>query len=85
MNIKTKIAAISAAAAVALLVASSADAAHHHHHMMKVEMMGHTTATMNDGTKLDVDIVKVNGHMMVMIPAEELPDYLHQQIFKVGR
>jgi hypothetical protein len=87
MNIKAKITAVSAAAAVALLVASSADAGTHmaKHHMMMVAMMGHTTATMDDGTKLDVDIVKVNGHMMVMIPAGELPDYLHQQIFKVGQ
>lgn len=92
MNLRTKIAAASAATALTLLVATSASAAedhmagHHmmaHHHMMTVEMMGHTTATMNDGTKLNVDIVKMNGHMMVMIPEGDLPDYLHQQIFKV--
>ncbi len=80
MNIKSRITAISAAAALVLLAASGANAAHHH--MASVEMMGHTTATLNDGTKLNVDIVKRGGHMMIMIPEGDLPDYLHQQIFK---
>jgi hypothetical protein len=81
MNIKATLAAGSLA--LALFASSNANAAMHHHHSMTVEMMGHTTATLNDGTKLDVDIVKMDGHMMVAIPANELPDYLHQQIFKV--
>lgn len=85
MNVKATIAAGSLA--LALFASTNANAAmsHHHHHRMSVEMMGHTTATLNDGTKLDVDIVKMDGHMMVAIPAEELPDYLHQQIFRVQR
>jgi hypothetical protein len=82
MNVKATIAAGSLA--LALFASASANAAAmHHHHRMSVEMMGHTTATLNDGTKLDVDIVKMDGHMMVAIPADELPDYLHQQIFRV--
>jgi hypothetical protein len=83
MNVKATIAAGSLA--LALFASASANAAsmHHHHHRMSVEMMGHSTATLNDGTKLDVDIVKMDGHMMVAIPADELPDYLHQQIFRV--
>ena len=82
MNVKATIAAGSLA--LALFVSTDANAAmHHHHHRMSVEMMGHTTATLNDGTKLNVDIVKMNGHVMVAIPADELPDYLHQQIFHV--
>ncbi|HEY0144780.1 MAG: hypothetical protein WDN29_05740 [Methylovirgula sp.] len=82
MNVKATIAASSLA--LAFFASTGANAAmHHHHHRMSVEMMGHTTATLNDGTKLDVDIVKMNGHMMVAIPADELPDYLHQQIFHV--
>ena len=36
---------------------------------------------MKDGTRLHVQIVKMNGHTMVAIPMAELPDYLHQQIF----
>ncbi len=80
MNVKATLAACSLAFALAT---TGASAATHHHHRMSVEMMGHTTATLNDGTKLDVDIVKMNGHMMVAIPADELPDYLHQQIFRV--
>jgi hypothetical protein len=82
MNVKATIAAGSLA--LALFASTGANAAAmHHHHRMSVEMMGHTTATLNDGTKLDVDIVKMDGHMMVAIPADELPDYLHQQIFRV--
>ena len=83
MNVKATLAACSL---VFALAATGADAAsmHHHHHVM-VDMMGHTTAMLKDGTKLDVDVVKMNGHMMVAIPADELPDYLHQQIFRVQR
>ncbi|MFZ0559930.1 MAG: hypothetical protein WAN31_02710 [Methylovirgula sp.] len=85
MNIRTKIAAAAAATTLALLVASSASATMEHmtamHHMVTV--MESTMATMKDGTKLHVEVVKMNGRTMVMIPAEDLPDYLHQQIFKV--
>ncbi len=76
MNIKATIAAGSLA--FALFASTNANAAMRHHHRVSVEMMGHTTATLNDGTKLNVDIVKMDGHMMVAIPADELPDYLHQ-------
>jgi len=84
MKIGAKITAISAAVAVALLLGSAAYAAHRHHRV-SVEIMGHTTATLNDGTTLDVDIVRMGGHIMVMIPRDELPDYLHQQVFRVGQ
>ena len=83
MNVKATIAAGSLALALFASASANAAAMHHHHHRMSVEMMGHSTATLNDGTKLDVDIVKMDGHMMVAIPADELPDYLHQQIFRV--
>lgn len=74
------------AIAFALFAATGANAAvHRHHHHMMIEMMGHTTATMKDGTKLDVDIIQIGGHKMIAIPAEELPDYLHQQIFRPGQ
>jgi hypothetical protein len=53
----------------------------HHHHFVSVEMMRAATATMTDGTKLHVEIVKMNGHTMVAIPMDDLPDYLHQQLF----
>jgi hypothetical protein len=53
----------------------------HHHHFVSVDVMRATTATMTDGTKLHVQIVKMNGHTMVAIPMGDLPDYLHQQIF----
>jgi len=82
MNLKATLAACSLAFA---FVATNADAAVRHHHRVTVEMMEHTTATLKDGTKLDVDVVKMNGHMMIAIPADELPDYLHQQIFRVQR
>lgn len=32
---------------------------------------------------MPADIVKVHGRMMAMIPVEDLPDYLHQQVIKV--
>ncbi len=85
VNVKATIAAGSLALALFASTGANAAAMHHHRHRMSVEMMGHTTATLNDGTKLNVDIVKMNGHMMVAIPADELPDYLHQQIFQVQR
>ncbi len=53
----------------------------HHHHFVSVDVMRATTATMTDGTKLHVQIVKMKGHMMVAIPMSDLPDYLHQQLF----
>ncbi|MEI9915071.1 MAG: hypothetical protein WDN02_07670 [Methylovirgula sp.] len=46
--------------------------------------MRSTIATMKDGTRLHVQVVKMNGHMMVAIPMHDLPDYLRQQIFVPG-
>ncbi|MEW6438696.1 MAG: hypothetical protein AB1508_16180 [Pseudomonadota bacterium] len=55
--------------------------AKHRHHFVSVEMIRDATATMKDGTRLRVTVVKMNGHMMAAIPMNDLPDYLHQQIF----
>ncbi|MEJ0052598.1 MAG: hypothetical protein WDN02_15585 [Methylovirgula sp.] len=68
----------------AAVLAPIAAYAGHHHHFVSVEMMRHTMATMKDGTKMHVQVVKMNGHMMVMIPMADLPDYLRQQIFVPG-
>jgi hypothetical protein len=48
-----------------------------------IESFHHTHLVMKDGTRMPADIVKVHGRMMVMIPVEDLPDYLHQQIIRV--
>lgn len=48
-----------------------------------IESFHHTYLVMSDGTRMPADIVKVHGRMMVMIPVEDLPDYLHQQVIKV--
>ena len=48
-----------------------------------IESFHHAYLVMSDGTRMSADIVKVHGRMMVMIPVEDLPDYLHQQVIKV--
>jgi hypothetical protein len=48
-----------------------------------VEMITMADMTMKDGTVMHVHIVKMNGKMYVMMPVDDLPDYLHQQILKV--
>jgi hypothetical protein len=58
--------------------------AKHHHRFVSVEVMRSTMATMKDGTRLHVQIVRMNGRMMVAIPMSDLPDYLRQQIFVPG-
>ena len=58
--------------------------AKHHHRMVSVEMYHSAMATMKDGTKLHVQVIKMNGRMMVAIPMADLPDYLQQQIFVPG-
>ena len=69
---------------VAAVLTPIAAYAKHHHHFVSVEMMRNTMATMKDGTKLHVQVIKMNGHMMVVIPMADLPDYLRQQIFVPG-
>lgn len=48
-----------------------------------VQMITHTDLVMKDGSKMHADIVKMHGKMYVMMPVDELPDYLHQQVSKV--
>jgi hypothetical protein len=64
-----------------ILFAPAAAYAKQRHHFARVEVLRNTTAMMRDGTRLHVQVVKMNGHMMAEIPMNEMHDYLHQQIF----
>lgn len=68
------------AVAIALLVTSSAYAVNVQEY---IQMITHTELVMRDGTKMHADIVRMHGQTYVMIPVSDLPDYLHQQVFKV--
>jgi hypothetical protein len=48
-----------------------------------VEMITHADLVMKDGSKMHADVVTMNGKTYVMLPVDELPDYLHQQVLKV--
>lgn len=65
----------------AVLFAATAEAKKH---MMEVEMVKSQEVTMTDGSKATVYVVKMNGHTMVAIPEDKIPDALHQQLFTVG-
>ncbi|MGO9675547.1 MAG: hypothetical protein ACLPSF_15505 [Methylocella sp.] len=65
----------------AVLTAATAEAKH----MMQVEMVKSQEVTLADGGKATVYVVKMNGHTMVAIPEDKIPDALHQQLFTVGR
>ncbi len=78
MNMNSKIARITAVA-IGLLITSGAYAGVQEY----IDMFSHTDLVMNDGTKMHADIVKMHGHMYVMIRVDDLPDYLHQQVLKV--
>ncbi len=80
MNMRSRIATVAGAAALSIAVASSASAVNVSE---VVRMITHTDLVMQDGTKMHADIVKMHGHMYVMIPVDDLPDYLHQQVTKV--
>jgi hypothetical protein len=85
MNITSKTARVATkariiAVSVGLLMASSAYAVNVQE---VVQMITHTDLVMTDGTKMHTDVVKMHGHMYVMISVDDLPDYLHQQITKV--
>lgn len=67
----------------AVLFALAAEA--RHGKMMKVEMVKSQEVTMADGSKATVYVVKMEGHTMVAIPEDKIPDALHQQLFTVGR
>lgn len=80
MNMRSRIATVASAAALSIAVASSAYAVNVSE---VVRMITHTDLVMQDGTKMHADIVKMHGHMYVMIRVDDLPDYLHQQVSKV--
>ena len=50
--------------------------------MMEVELVKQQEVTLADGAKATVYVVKMDGHMMVALPADKIPDGLHQQLFK---
>ncbi len=64
MNHHVRKAALAACLAITVL-APVAAYAKHHHYFARVEVMRSTIATMKDGTRLHVQVVKMNGHMMV--------------------
>jgi hypothetical protein len=68
---------------VAVLFAVAAAEAKHGK-MMKVEMVKSQEVSMEGGKKATVYVVKMNGHTMIAIPEESIPDALHQQLFTVG-
>jgi len=63
-----------------LLIASGAKAVNVQE---TVEMITMADLVMKDGTTMHAHIVRMNGKMYVMMPVDELPDYLHQQVLKV--
>jgi hypothetical protein len=66
----------------AVLFAVTAEAKHGK--MIRVEMLKSQEVTMAGGEKATVYIVKMDGHTMVAIPEDKIPDALHQQLFTVG-
>jgi hypothetical protein len=44
-----------------------------------VKMMHVTT---DDGTTHDYEVVKMHGHMMVLVPEDEVLEALHQKVFR---
>jgi hypothetical protein len=67
-----------AATGIALMSATSAFAVD----VQETIIMMHHVSLKMEGKMVQADIVKMNGHMYVMIPADNLPDPLHQQILK---
>ena len=65
-----------------LLFAAGAQAKYHHGSRTCVEVLKAKGVMMDKG-KAHVFVVNMNGHMMVAIPAEMIPDPLHQQLFTV--
>jgi hypothetical protein len=72
------------AALVTAAVLLSATAEAKHGKMMKVEMIKSQEVTMDGGKKATVYVVKMDGHVMIAIPEDAIPDALHQQLFTVG-
>jgi hypothetical protein len=48
-----------------------------------VEMITHADLTMKNGDVMQSEIVKMHGKTYVMMPVDDLPDFLHQQVLKV--
>ncbi|ACK49826.1 hypothetical protein Msil_0856 [Methylocella silvestris BL2] len=53
-----------------------------HGKMMQVELINMQRATMENGAKATVYVVKMDGHMMVAIPANHISDSLRRQLFR---
>ena len=76
MRVWGKVIAITAG----ILIASSALAVNIQEY---VRMVTHVDLVMHDGGTMHAMLVKMHGKMYVMIPVDDLPDYLHQQVLKV--
>lgn len=71
--------------AAALLAATflfTAAAEANHRKMMQMEFVKSQEVTMAHGSKATVYVVKMNGHMMVVVPSEKIGDPLYQQLFR---
>ncbi len=75
MNHRVRKAAL-AVCLVATVLAPVAAYAKLHHYFARVEVMRSTMATMKDGTKIHVQVIKMNGQMMVAIRMHDIPDWL---------
>jgi hypothetical protein len=76
MITRFKLATVAASIMLGLAMVSGAQAAHTHGY---VKMMH---VTMEDGTTHDYEVVKTHGHMMVLVPEDEVYEALHQTPFK---
>jgi len=76
MSVRTRIAAVALLCAFAGAPVSSAFAAHAPGY---VKMMH---VSMDDGTTRDYEVVKMHGHMMVLVPETDIYEALHQKVFK---
>jgi hypothetical protein len=65
-----------------LMFAAGAQARSHHGGKTCVEILKSKDVMMDKG-KAHVFVVNMNGHEMVAIPADMIPDPLHQQLFTV--
>jgi hypothetical protein len=62
--------------AAPLFAAVNAQAAPAMKHVKMMQM------TLEDGSKLDLEVVKMHGKMMVLVPEDRMPDVFHQQMLK---
>jgi hypothetical protein len=66
------------AGAFTFFALTSAEAATRH----MVEVVKTMEVTTQAGRKINLDVVEMNGHMMVLVPEDAVPDFFHQKIFK---